>query len=55
MEHALLWLWEQQDADGRWSLDYSYTGKTWIDFGPKREPNKWVTLRVLRALQKAST
>ena len=36
--------------DGTWPLEYSYTGKTWFDLGPKRLPNKWVTLRALRAL-----
>ena len=41
----------KQDAQGRWALEYDYTGKTWVDFGPKRQPNKWVTLRALRALK----
>lgn len=36
--------------DGRWNLEYSYAGKTWFDLGPKRQPNKWVTLRCLRVL-----
>jgi len=43
----------KQDAQGRWPLEYDYTGKTWVDFGPKRAPNKWVTLRVLRVLRQA--
>ena len=38
-------IWEKQDAEGRWPLAYDYTGKTWVDFGPKKQPNKWVTLR----------
>jgi hypothetical protein len=42
---------EKQDNEGRWSLEYEYTGKTWVDFGEKKQPNKWVTLRALRALQ----
>jgi hypothetical protein len=41
----------KRDADGRWALEYSYTGKTWFDLGPKRAPNKWITLRALRALK----
>jgi hypothetical protein len=41
---------EKQDDQGRWPLEYDYTGKTWVDFGPKRQPNKWVTLRALRVL-----
>jgi hypothetical protein len=42
---------EKQDGQGRWSLDYNYIGKTWVDFGEKRQPNKWVTLRALRVLK----
>ncbi len=41
----------KQDARGRWLLEYDYTGKTWVDFGPKKAPNKWVTLRALRLLK----
>jgi hypothetical protein len=32
-------------------MEYDYTGKTWIDFGGKKQPNKWVTLRALRVLK----
>ena len=42
---------EKQDANGCWSLDYDYEGKTWGDFGGKQQPNKWVTLRALRVLK----
>jgi hypothetical protein len=41
---------EKQDHEGRWPLEYDYTGKTWIDFGKKKQPNKWVTVRALRVL-----
>jgi hypothetical protein len=41
---------EKQDSQGRWSLEYDYTGKTWVNFGEKKQPNKWVTLRALRVL-----
>jgi hypothetical protein len=41
---------EKQDSAGRWALEYDYAGKTWVDFGPKKQPNKWVTLRALRVL-----
>jgi hypothetical protein len=41
---------EKQDARGRWLLEYDYAGKTWVDFGPKKQPNKWVTLRARRVL-----
>lgn len=44
----------KRDPAGRWLLEYDYTGKTWVDFGPKKQPNKWVTLRALRALKAAA-
>lgn len=44
---------EKQDAQGRWPLEYDYTGKIWVNFGIKKQPNKWVTLRALR-VQKSS-
>jgi hypothetical protein len=42
---------EKQDEDGRWLMEYDYSGKTWVDFGVKKKPNKWVTLRALRVLK----
>jgi hypothetical protein len=45
---------EKQDSEGRWLLEYDYTGKTWIDFGKKKQPNKWVTLRALRVFKNLS-
>jgi hypothetical protein len=54
LANALALIRDKQDADGRWPLEYSYTGKTWFDFGPKRQPNKWVTLRALRVLKATS-
>jgi len=48
---ALKIIREKQDEQGRWLLEYDYTGKTWVDFGAKKKPNKWVTLRALRALK----
>lgn len=44
----------KQDAQGRWALEYDYSGKTWGDFGAKKQPNKWVTLRTLRVLKAAA-
>jgi hypothetical protein len=41
----------KQDAEGRWALEYDYEGKTWADFGPKKQPNPWVTIRALRVLK----
>lgn len=42
---------EKQDAAGRWALEYDYAGKTWVNFGPKKQPNPWVTIRALRTLK----
>ncbi len=42
---------KKQDGQARWPLEYDYTGKTWLDFGAKKQPNKWVTLRVLKVLK----
>jgi hypothetical protein len=51
MKNALDLIRQKQDSQGRWLLEYDYTGKTWLDFGSKKQPNKWVTLRALRALK----
>ncbi len=48
---ALALVGDKQDEQGCWALEYDYAGKTWVDFGPKKQPNKWVTLRALRVLK----
>jgi hypothetical protein len=53
LANALAVIRDKQDSQGRWALEYEYTGKTWVDFGPKKQPNKWVTLRALRVLKAA--
>jgi len=53
LEKALEIVREKQDEQGRWSLEYNYLGKTWVDIGEKRKPDKWVTLRALRVLKHA--
>ena len=45
---------EKQDERGRWQLEYDYSGKTWVDFGAKKQENKWVTLRAARVLKAVS-
>ena len=51
LANALDLIQKKQDAQGRWALEYDYAGKIWVDFGVKKQPNKWVTLRALRALK----
>jgi len=53
LANALRVIRQKQDAQGRWALEYDYAGKTWADFGVKKQPNPWVTLRALRALKRA--
>jgi len=45
----------KQNSSGQWNLEYDYTGKTWVDFGAKGQPSKWVTLRALRVLKKTGS
>ena len=54
LAEALNLILEKQDDQGRWALEYDYAGKTWTDFGEKKQPSKWVTLRALRVLKQAS-
>jgi hypothetical protein len=50
LANALQLIRDKQDSQGRWLMEHNYSGKTWVDFGPKKQPNKWVTLRALRVL-----
>jgi hypothetical protein len=43
-------IWQKQEDQGRWALEFDYTGKTWTNFGAKKQPNKWVTVRALKVL-----
>jgi hypothetical protein len=51
LARALQFVRWKQSPEGRWKLEYDYSGKTWVDFGPKNLPNKWVTLRAMRLLK----
>jgi hypothetical protein len=52
LANAIELIRKKQDDQGRWLLEYDYTGKTWVNFGMKKQANKWVTLRALRVLKK---
>ncbi len=45
---------EKRDVDGRWALELAYSGKMWVDYGEKKKPNPWVTLRALRVLKEVA-
>lgn len=49
LDGALDLIRAKQDEQGRWTLEHAY--QTWVDFGEKKQPNKWVTIRVLRTLK----
>jgi hypothetical protein len=50
LKNAVKLVEEKRTPDGKWLLEYDYAGKTWAHYGAKKKPNKWVTLRALRAL-----
>ena len=51
MKNTLDIIREKQNEHGQWLMEYDYPGKTWLDFGEKKQPNEWVTLRALRVLK----
>lgn len=48
--NAISIIQDKKMPDGKWLLEYDYKGKTWIDFGEKKKPNKWVTIRAYQVL-----
>jgi len=53
LQNGLALLLDKQEKAGRWKMEYTYNGKTWIDVEEKGKPSKWVTLRALRVLTRA--
>ena len=51
LANAIQLIRQKQDSNGCWVLEYDYTGKTWVDYGVKKQANKWVTLRALQVLR----
>jgi hypothetical protein len=51
LRNTLELIQSKQDTQGRWLLEQDYRGKTWGEYGVKKQPNKWVTLRALRVLK----
>lgn len=51
LQNALDFIRSKQDEHGRWALENDYSGKTWGNFGEKKQPNPWVTLRALHVLR----
>ena len=51
LEEVLCLIQSKQDTQGRWKLENTLNGKTWVDIEVKGKPSKWVTLRALRVLK----
>ena len=48
--HAVDWLLEQQDEQGRWANRHAYAGKMVVEIDRPGAPSPWVTLRACRVL-----
>jgi hypothetical protein len=51
LANGLELLLSKQDQDGRWTMEYTYNGKTWVDVEERQRPSKWVTLRAMEVLK----
>lgn len=54
MTGLISFIHSKQNSQGRWNLEYEYARKSWVDFGEKGKPNKWVTLRALKVVNSVS-
>jgi len=52
LQNAIELVESKQDDAGRWKMDYTYNGKTWVEIEKKGQPSKWVTLRALSVLKR---
>lgn len=51
LQKTIDYILSKQDDQGKWNLEHDYAGKTWGNFGEKKQPNKWVTYRALKVLK----
>lgn len=52
---ALRLIESKRQANGKWLMEYDYTGKTWRSYGKKGEPSKWVTYRCVNLFNKLAS
>jgi hypothetical protein len=50
LANVLALIHDKQTPEGPWLLEYGYQGKMWVEFGEKKKPNKWVSIRAGKAL-----
>ena len=51
LQNAIELIESKQDDPGRWKMEYTYNGKTWVEIEEKGQPSKWVTYRALSVLK----
>jgi len=51
LQNVIDLLMKKQDPQGKWIMEYTYNGKTWVEIEEKNQPSKWVTLRALKVLK----
>jgi hypothetical protein len=51
LQKSISLIQDKKNSEGKWLLEYDYKGKTWLDFGEKKIPNKWVSIRAYQVLQ----
>ncbi len=52
LENSIQCIREKQDAEGRWPLEFNYSGKMHAEYGELKKPSKWVTIRALKVLKR---
>ena len=52
LRKAIELMLDKQDDQGRWLMEYTYNGKTWVLIEEKKKPSKWVTLRAMSVLKR---
>ena len=51
LQDAIDLLQDQRREDGRWPLQYKFSGKVFFDMEKVGKPSRWITLRALRVLR----
>ena len=52
LRNAIELVESKREDTGRWKMEYTYNGKTWVDIEEKGQPSKWVTYRALSVLKR---